>query len=62
MECFKGHIWEATYANIKYHNSWYPFCRYYQRENLCREIISKYLGPPSKIHRPNFLKYLNIHD
>ncbi|CAI2198996.1 4160_t:CDS:2, partial [Funneliformis geosporum] len=25
-------------------------------KNLCREIISKYLGLPSKNHRPDFLK------
>ncbi|RHZ74995.1 hypothetical protein Glove_218g33 [Diversispora epigaea] len=30
---------------------WCPYCSKYARENLCREIISKYLGPPSKIPR-----------
>ncbi|RHZ45683.1 hypothetical protein Glove_661g7 [Diversispora epigaea] len=55
--CSKGHIWNATFANIKYHGSWCPHCsNKYTRENLCREIISKFLGKPSNIRRPNFLK------
>ena len=41
---------------VKDRNTWCPFCRLHKRENLCREIISKYLGPPSKIRRPEFLK------
>ncbi|CAI2176067.1 16110_t:CDS:2 [Funneliformis geosporum] len=31
----------------------------YKRERLCQEIMSKYLGPPSKIRRPDFLKTLD---
>ncbi|RHZ89758.1 hypothetical protein Glove_11g77 [Diversispora epigaea] len=35
---------------------WCPYCSKYKRENLCREIVSKYLGPPSKIRQPDFLE------
>ncbi|PKK66702.1 hypothetical protein RhiirC2_784453 [Rhizophagus irregularis] len=44
-KCDKGHIWHATFHAIKNHNTWCPICRN-KYENLCREIISKYLGPP----------------
>ncbi|CAI2183634.1 13325_t:CDS:2 [Funneliformis geosporum] len=27
-----------------------------KREDLCRKIITKYLGPPSSIRKPDFLK------
>ncbi|CAI2193353.1 2300_t:CDS:2, partial [Funneliformis geosporum] len=30
-------------------------------EQLCREIVSKYLGPPSKICRSDFLKTLKYY-
>ncbi|CAI2197287.1 17503_t:CDS:2, partial [Funneliformis geosporum] len=30
--------------------------KYMQGTRLCREIVSKYLGPPSKIRQPDFLK------
>ncbi|CAI2179727.1 17403_t:CDS:2 [Funneliformis geosporum] len=37
---------------------WCSLCLFFKRENLCREIISKYLGPPSKNRKPDFLKTL----
>ncbi|CAG8728251.1 11200_t:CDS:1, partial [Cetraspora pellucida] len=36
--------------------SWCPYCSKYKRENLCCEIIIKYLGPPSENRKPDFLK------
>ncbi|RHZ75235.1 hypothetical protein Glove_216g150 [Diversispora epigaea] len=42
-------------TRIPLRGTWCPFCSKFKRD-LCREIISKYLGPPSKIRRPNFLK------
>ncbi|CAJ0834508.1 3534_t:CDS:1 [Entrophospora sp. SA101] len=54
-KCVKGHIWHATLNSIKDRNTWCPICRN-KYENLCHEIVSKYLGPPSKIRCPNFLK------
>ena len=36
--------------------SWCPFCSKYKREKLCHDILTKYLSPPSLIHKPNFLK------
>ena len=52
------HIWNSALASIKYHGSWYPFCTKFKRENLCHYIVSKYLVPPSKNRRPDFLKTL----
>ncbi|CAB4405247.1 unnamed protein product [Rhizophagus irregularis] len=54
--CDKKHRWFATFDNVKHLNSWYPFCLKYKREKLCHEILTKYLGPPSLIRKPNFLK------
>ena len=55
-QCAEGHKWNASYSNVK-SKRWCPYCsNKYMRENLCREIISKYLGSPSKIRRPDFLK------
>ena len=53
--CSKGHIWNATFANVKYQGSWCPFCQN-KRENICREIVTNYLGPPSENCWPDFLK------
>ncbi len=55
-KCAEGHLWTASFSSVKHSNSWCPFCSKYKREKLCREIVSKYLGPPSKIRRPDFLK------
>ena len=44
-KCVKGHIWHATLNAIKDRNTWCPICRN-KYENLCRKIVSKYLGPP----------------
>ena len=54
--CDKKHRWFATFDNVKHLNSWCPFCPKYKREKLCHEILTKYLGPPSLIRKPNFLK------
>ncbi|PKB95447.1 hypothetical protein RhiirA5_474902, partial [Rhizophagus irregularis] len=51
-----GHIWHATLNTIKDQSTWYPFCPKYKREKLCHEILTKYLGSPSLIRRPDFLK------
>ncbi|CAG8647936.1 13152_t:CDS:1, partial [Cetraspora pellucida] len=51
-----GYIWEATPQNVIIHKSWYSFCQKYKCEKLCCEIVMQYLGPPSRIHRPDFLK------
>jgi hypothetical protein len=55
-KCAKEHLWTASFSNVKHSNSWCLFCSKYKREKLCREIVSKYLGPPSKRRRPDFLK------
>ncbi|POG79825.1 hypothetical protein GLOIN_2v1765168 [Rhizophagus irregularis DAOM 181602=DAOM 197198] len=55
-KCVKGHIWHATLNTIKDQSTWYPFYPKYKREKLCHEILTKYLGSPSLIRRPDFLK------
>ncbi|CAG8514693.1 8815_t:CDS:2 [Scutellospora calospora] len=57
--CNKNHQWYATLSHVKNDNTWYPYCSKYKRESLCREIMSKYLRPPSKIRQPDFLKTLD---
>ncbi|CAG8695983.1 31028_t:CDS:2 [Racocetra persica] len=55
-QCNKKHIWYANLDKVKNLNMWCPFCKKYKRERLCYEIISKYLGAPLKIQKPDFLK------
>ncbi|CAG8636071.1 6231_t:CDS:2 [Paraglomus occultum] len=52
--CKNLHTWETTPSSIK-QGSWCPMCRF-KRGNLCRKIVSKYLGPSSKNRQPDFLK------
>jgi len=54
-QCGKGHKW-VTKPSFILRGHWCPFCQKYKRERLCREIVTKYLGEPSKNRRPNFLK------
>ncbi|RHZ77555.1 hypothetical protein Glove_176g3 [Diversispora epigaea] len=56
--CFKGHSWFARIDQIQ-RGTWCPYCSKNKREKLCQKIVSKYLGPPSKIRRPDFLKTSN---
>ncbi|RHZ67052.1 hypothetical protein Glove_303g134 [Diversispora epigaea] len=49
--CKENHQWEAT-PNCILRGKWCPFCSKFKREDLCHEITSKYLGPPSKIQHP----------
>ncbi len=37
-------------------DTWCPFCYRFKCKQLCREIVVKYLGPPSENRRPDFLK------
>ncbi|RIB07601.1 hypothetical protein C2G38_2213969 [Gigaspora rosea] len=54
-QCENNHIFTATLNAIKNKHTWCPFCSK-KREDLCRKIITKYLGPPSPIRKPDFLK------
>ncbi|CAG8838719.1 29427_t:CDS:1, partial [Racocetra persica] len=53
--CENNHIFTATLNAIKNQHTWCPFCSN-KHEDLCRKIITKYLGPPSPIRKPDFLK------
>ncbi|PKC62909.1 hypothetical protein RhiirA1_443673 [Rhizophagus irregularis] len=50
-----GHKWFASFNSIKHVKSWCPYCLN-KHENLCREVITNILGPPSSVRRPDFLK------
>ncbi|CAH1767417.1 4818_t:CDS:2 [Entrophospora sp. SA101] len=53
--CENKHQWKAIPNSIQ-QGTWCPFCPKYKREKLCHEILTKYLGAPSLIRRPDFLK------
>ncbi|CAI2193288.1 14474_t:CDS:2 [Funneliformis geosporum] len=53
--CKNKHRWEAIPNSIQ-QGTWCPLCPKYKREKLCREILTEYLGSPSLIRRPEFLK------
>ncbi|KAF0429260.1 hypothetical protein F8M41_005727 [Gigaspora margarita] len=55
--CNKNHHWYSTLSRVKNDNTWCPYCSKYKHERLCQEIVSKYLGPPFEIRRPDFLKF-----
>ncbi|CAJ0833731.1 12561_t:CDS:1, partial [Entrophospora sp. SA101] len=54
-KCAEGHTWCTSFYVIRNHNTWCPYCKN-KYENLCREIVSNYLGSPSANRRPEFLK------
>ncbi|CAI2186749.1 19836_t:CDS:2 [Funneliformis geosporum] len=63
-QCKEGHKWKASAKDIL-KGTWCRRCSILGRkhdekpiphENLCREIITNILGPPSSIRRPDFLK------
>ncbi|CAJ0911568.1 8618_t:CDS:2, partial [Entrophospora sp. SA101] len=54
-QCEKKHEWYATVDKVKNLDKRCPFCPY-KRQELCKEIVMKLLGPPSDIRRPYFLK------
>nr|CAG8433427.1 13253_t:CDS:2 [Entrophospora candida] len=56
MGDYEGHSWLARIDQIQ-RGTWCPYCKNKQ-EQLCCEIATKYLGLPSKIHQPDFLKTL----
>ena len=53
----KGHKckWFASFNGIKHAKTWCQYCLN-KHENLCREVITNILGPPSSIRRPDFPK------
>ncbi|RIA84185.1 hypothetical protein C1645_808896 [Glomus cerebriforme] len=53
--CSKGHKWFANFNSIKHVKTWCPYCLN-KHKNLCREVITNILGPPSSIRQPDFLK------
>jgi hypothetical protein len=56
--CENKHRWEAIPNSIQ-QGTWCPLCPKYKRKKSC-EILTEYLGSPSLIRRPEFLKHKNI--
>ncbi|RHZ69844.1 hypothetical protein Glove_277g30 [Diversispora epigaea] len=54
-QCAKNHIWYANLDKVKNSDTWCPFCLW-KREELCKNIVTKLLGSPSDIRKPDFLK------
>lgn len=40
-QCKEGHIWEASYAQLLYSNSWCPKCNIFFREEICRTTFEQ---------------------
>ena len=59
-ECLEGHQWENQFHHIHLRNQWCPHCAGGKSENLCREIIEKYLLEPFPNTRPKFLEGLEL--
>ena len=59
-QCAKNHLWYANLDKVKNSDTWCPFCPW-KREELCKNVVTKLLGSPSDIRRPDFLKALIIH-
>jgi hypothetical protein len=57
--CSDNHEWEATFNNIK-SGRWCPYCSGYKSEELCREIIEKYLLEKFPKKKPKFLEGLEL--
>ncbi|CAG8720859.1 14424_t:CDS:2, partial [Racocetra persica] len=55
IRCENNYIFTATLNAINNQHTWYPFCSK-KCEDLYHKIITKYLGPPLPIRKPNFLK------
>ena len=51
----KNHLWYANLDKVKNSDTWCPFCPW-KREELCKNVVTKLLGSPSDIRRPDFLK------
>ncbi|RGB42492.1 hypothetical protein C1646_750996 [Rhizophagus diaphanus] len=54
--CSNKHKWYSNFTSIANENTWCPYCDRFKHENLCRKVITKYLGPPSANRWPDFLK------
>ncbi|RHZ69491.1 hypothetical protein Glove_283g91 [Diversispora epigaea] len=51
----KNHLWYANLDKVKNSDTWCPFCPW-KREELCKNVVTKLLGSPFDIRRPDFLK------
>ena len=55
--CESGHVWEALWSNILYHNSWCPVCssQRYVNEQRFRDCLESLFLSEFKTRRPEWL-------
>jgi len=54
-KCSNGHIWNATYGNVKY-DTWCPYCSIFKSENLCRIVFEAILREKFPKSKPRWLR------
>jgi hypothetical protein len=54
-QCKSGHIWPATFNNVKSKNCWCPICSSGFGEKLCRIFFEKFFGASFIKIRPDYL-------
>ena len=56
-QCEKGHIWKASFRNVKDNHSWCPHCNSQSyKEAKFREMMESIIGKPFKKVRPTWLR------
>lgn len=59
-QCLEGHVWKATFSDIKYGKKWCPTCAKGRSERLSREMMEEFMGLPFPSARPAFLSGLEL--
>ncbi|MCX6788651.1 MAG: hypothetical protein NTZ36_02080 [Candidatus Jorgensenbacteria bacterium] len=54
-QCEKGHIWEATHANVRF-TSWCPDCSAYTSERICKAILENIFHDHFNKAHPKWLR------
>lgn len=54
-KCKYGHIWDATYNNVKTKNSWCPECKLSTGEKICRILFERHFNKLFNKCRPDWL-------
>ncbi len=54
-QCKYGHVWEATYNNLKTKKCWCPECKLSIGEKICRILFEQYFNKSFDKCRPNWL-------
>lgn len=54
-QCTFGHVWQATFQNVVYNNSWCPYCKSSYSESVCRSYLEYLLQCKFDKIRPEWL-------